>query len=167
MSAYQGVLREHAQGHLQEHLGAFGAAHGIEGLSLDELGCCTLLLDDGLPMHLQYDDAREHLVLLAALGTVPAGTGARVYGSLLHANLFWAESQDATLALEAQTGEVVLQYAEPAARLDAHRLERLLGHFMDAARLWKQRLALLIEAALTGNGLDDGSPLPNMERGDA
>lgn len=149
MSAYQGVL--------QEQLGAFGAANGIDGLSLDELGCCTLLLDDGLPLHLQYDDTRERLVLLAALGSVKTVAGAPVYAALLHANLFWAESQDATLALEAQTGQVVLQYAEAVDRLDTQRLGLLLGRFADTAGLWKQRLVQLYDAARTENGPDDAS----------
>lgn len=133
---------------IQQLLDDFGAKHGIPDLMFDETASCTLAVDSGTTLHLQYDDARNALFLLASLGTIPEGTEASVYGALLYANLFWAETQGATLALEPESGELVLQFSEDTKNLTTLRLEQVIINFVDAVGMWHERVAELVQAAL-------------------
>ena len=148
---------------IQRAVHDFGVSHGIPDLLLDEMGSCTLMLEDGHTLHLQY--TKQHtLMLLSSLGSVPADAEAPVYSALLYANLFWAETMGATLALEPQTMEVVLQFEEKDNNIDSLRLEQLIINFADATEVWKERLAQLNTAATEKNVTTDipFKPMPNV-----
>lgn len=132
----------------------FGKKNNIPDMALDELESCTLALDDGAIVHLQYDKTREMLVLLSSIGSVPPAAQISVYGCLLHANLFWAETSGATLALESQHGEIVLQFEESVHTLTPVRLEQLLVNFTDTSQSWKEKLAQFTQAALNMQDAD-------------
>lgn len=119
-------------------LAAFGDGIGLDGLALDEAGIGTLFIDD-VAVNLELDEGSGRLLLYAGLG-IPEGDPAAIHVELLEANLFWQGTGGATLALQPETGAVLLVQALPVAGLDAIGFETALQRFVDTAEAWEQRL---------------------------
>ena len=67
-----------------------------------------------------------------------------MYGALLASNFYWAETHGATLALEPETEQILLQYQENALTLTKERLQKTMEGFLSVAEEWKDRLDELI-----------------------
>jgi hypothetical protein len=113
---------------------ALGHAVGIDDLSLDDGGACTLRFDETV-LALALDEDEDRLVLHAGLGPLPAEGRAELLARLLEGNLFWKDTHGATLALDRRNARVLLLRAVP---LDAPPagFPGLVERFVDAAEAW-------------------------------
>jgi hypothetical protein len=123
---------------------ALGHAVGIDDLDLDDGGTCTLRFDE-TGLTLELDESEDRLVLHAALGRLPAEGQAELLARLLEANLFWKDTQGATLALDRREDRVLLLRAVP---LDAPPagFPGLVERFVDAAEAWREAIATVCGA---------------------
>lgn len=141
-------------------LAAFGDTVGLERLALDEAGMGALFIDE-TAVNLEVDEAESRLLLYAGLG-VPEGDPAATHIALLEANLFWQGTGGATLALQPETGVVLLVQALPTAGLDPVGFETALQTFVEVAETWERRLRQ--PAAPAGADEPVPGPLPGMIR---
>ena len=118
---------------------ALGHAVGIDALSLDDGGACALRFDETV-LALELDEGEARLVLHAGLGPLPAEGRAELLARLLEGNLFWKDTQGATLALDRSDDRVLLLRAVP---LDAPPagFPGLVERFVDAAEAWREVIA--------------------------
>ena len=123
-------------------LAAFTERAGLDPFVFDERGCCLVPLDEGV-LHLSLRDDPETLILSCTLGTVAPEARGEVFAQLLAANLYWGETAGGTLAWQAELEEVLFQYAQPTAALDAERLAQLFQDYLAVAQQWRLRLAEL------------------------
>ena len=123
-------------------LNTFGLTIGIDGLRLDDQGYCCLRFD-ALDTHFQYDQADDSLVLFARLGALDEDALAEGCAWMMNANLFWAGTNGATLALQPGPNLVFLQTKTPVQAMDYPRFERWLGEFVSAADRWAANLQQL------------------------
>jgi hypothetical protein len=118
---------------------ALGHAVGIDALSLDDGGTCTLSMDE-VVLTLELDEREDRLVLHAALGPLPADGQAELFARLLEGNLFWKDTHGATLALDRRNARVLLLHAVP---LDAPPagFPGIVERFVDCAEAWREVIA--------------------------
>ena len=118
---------------------ALGHAVGIDALALDDRGTCTLRFDETI-LTFELDEGEDRLVLHAGLGPLPAEGRAERLARLLEGNLFWKDTQGATLALDRRDDRVLLLRAVP---LDAPPagFPGLVERFVDAAEAWREVIA--------------------------
>ena len=135
---------------------ALGHAVGIDDLSLDDGGTCTLSMDD-VVLTLELDEGEDRLVLYTVLGPLPAEGHAELFARLLEGNLFWKGTHGATLALDRRGARALLLRA---VSLDAPPagFPNLVERFMDAAEAWREVIATAFgavpEPAATGPFID-------------
>lgn len=118
---------------LGEHL-------GLSGLELDETAACYLRFDD-LLLCLEVDTAQEKMMIYAPVAELPETDREDLLLSLLKANLFWGETDGATLAVSLATNKIILQGALPLASLTSAALSNHLESFVNQAESWSVRLA--------------------------
>ena len=118
---------------------ALGHAVGIDALSLDDGGTCTLSMDE-VVLTLELDEGEDRLVLHAVLGPLPADGQAELFARLLEGNLFWKDTHGATLALDRRNARVLLLRAVP---LDAAPVgfPDIVERFVDCAEAWREVIA--------------------------
>lgn len=121
--------------HLNELFDGVKSSLGMTGVGLDEHGACTIRLQaKGTPaIHLAYDAENDVLDIFAEIGFVP-DEDAGLYREFLEANLFGTETRQATYAVDAATGQVVLHRSVSVAALEkAEDLEAELTSFVATA----------------------------------
>lgn len=118
---------------LGEHL-------GLSGLELDETAACYLRFDD-LLVCLEVDTAQEKLMIYAPVAELPETDREDLLLALLKANLFWGETDGATLAVSLATNKIILQGVLPLASLTSAALSNHLESFVNQAESWSVRLA--------------------------
>ena len=138
---------------LQRMFDEIAEREGAPRLELDEDGAAAAAFGDGMLLFVQCRPEAPDVVLTAPLGRVPAERAGEVFGRLLAANFYWAGARGATLALQEESGEVVVQFREGLEGLSADRLQAVLEGFLAVASEWKETLAETVEAA--GGGEED------------
>jgi hypothetical protein len=123
-----------------------GQQINLPELTVDDQGRCVLTVGDNLLLALYYDEARDSVIIYSGLGKVAADHLPAFALQLLHANLFWQETGEATLSLEPASGVVVLARRLPAEELSYEHFEEALLRFTQAARTWQERVAALAKA---------------------
>lgn len=141
------LSREGAQALLSE----FADKNGIEsGLILDENNHCVVTSGDEALFHLAFDENDAVFMFVGLVGPIPADAGASIQAMrfLLEANLYWHETDGATLALEPASDFVVLEKKwAPAVAGDnfaadgAQAMEMAAGSFMDLLGFWQEHYA--------------------------
>lgn len=111
----------------------FGQRVGLVGLAASEEGVCTLVIDEHWLLNLMANPNSQTFVLWMLLGEVPAPDRADILTRLLRANLFWRETEHATLSLMPDSETVVMVRELPLADLDAVALEAAVTRFVEAA----------------------------------
>jgi hypothetical protein len=89
---------------------------------------------------------------MACVGTVPKGAEG-VFGQLLSANLFWAETAGCTFAFEPSEEQVVMQYSLDISGLDTVRFARAFDGLRAVAEGWRGKLAEMVKTELEGESL--------------
>ena len=152
---------------IQAMLDEISSAEGTPRFDLSEDDGCTASFGEGMMVRVQLRPHIPELDFTVPLGSVPEERRAAVYGALLASNFYWAETHGATLALEPETEQILLQYQENALTLTKERLQKTMEGFFSVAEEWKDRLdELIVEPDTT-----DETPVPpdgdSSEGGDA
>ena len=142
---------------LQRMFDEIAEREGAPQLVFDEDGAAAAAFGDGMLLFVQCRPEAPDVVLTAPLGRVPAERAGAVFGRLLAANFYWAGARGATLALQEESGEVVVQFREGLEGLSAERLQAVLEGFLAVASDWKTTLAETVEAADGGEEDDDAA----------
>ena len=100
-----------------------------------------------LEVGLLEEPANESLILQSTVGNIGAEPRPGLFMELCEANFYWGATNGATLSFNAATGDVVLLREWSLAGLDAGRLARLLGGFVEAGEFWRDRIAAQAEGA--------------------
>ena len=145
----------------------FARSRGIEGLVFREDGDCALVDEEERVTHIQRDTENDRLICLAALGDLPPPDQCdpELLHALLAANFCWGGSLEATLAIEAQSGQVILQRSLPLADADADMFGRFVDAFIQTVLYWEEHLAelrLSSGADFPFDGDEDGSGVETM-----
>ena len=122
-------------------LEGLGRSFGLPGLKADDKGGCLLMFDDAL-VTLQQDPAGQHLTMHTEVGRLAADASKERLEALLAANLFWARTGGATLALLPANRALLLARRLELERLSLADFEASLGEFLKAADAWREQLAL-------------------------
>ena len=123
-------------------LTALGLRFGMPGLCFDRAsGSCTLRFGGRLSVSLTPTPDEQALVLFAELGTVKAQERPDLLLAMLSGNVMWRGTAGATLCLQAEREQAIMVLQLPIDGLDGASLETRLGHFVDAAMRWSERLA--------------------------
>lgn len=118
----------------------FGKLIGIPDLEFDEHGYCCLFIDD-VTLNLEYDSETGHLLAYAHMGLLPDVPSMGMYEMLLEANFFCRDTAGATLGIDTATGAILLHCRVPADDLTGAQLETVVTQFVNAAEVWKKRIA--------------------------
>lgn len=120
---------------LASHLMALGREVGIPALVVNEQGACLMSFDEHVVTFQEEDEGRS-VTMYTVLGPLPRDTRVGVFRHLLAANLFWAETHGATVALDDSTDSLVLARDVDVSKLAEEEFQELLGLFLDTADWW-------------------------------
>ncbi len=136
------------------------AAMGIPELALDAEGTLSLDMDDRFLVTLGVDEAAGALTLFAPiLGTQGPKPKAFLEAALV-GNFMWQGTLGATLAIDEETGTLVLQRRLPLDGLKLPDLEQAVEQFVNAAEAWTDLAEQQLGAA--GGGPEADSPPGGM-----
>lgn len=129
---------------LKHLLEALSAVAGCDVPEAEEDGRYLLELDDGLgvalmPASNEGDEDDGALVVSFVLGTI-ANASPEFLAEILEANYMWALSANGSFAIEAESGQVVLQRAFPLPT-DPKGFVESFGQLAGAAREYGARLS--------------------------
>ena len=142
---------------LQRLFDEIAEREGAPRLEFDDDGAAAAAFGDGMLLFVQCRPEAPDVVLTVPLGRVPAERAGEVFGRLLAANFYWAGARGATLALQEESGEVVVQFREGLEGLSSERLQSVLEGFLAVASDWRTTLAETVEAAGGGEEDDDAA----------
>ncbi len=116
-------------------LAYFGESLGLTGLTLDQNGICSILINDLFEINLAYDEESDHLILFTNLGE-PEDESPEVYENLLEANLFWKDTEGGTICLDSESGDVLLVLIMRIAGIDEDSFKKTVSAFSEGAERW-------------------------------
>jgi hypothetical protein len=129
-----------------------GKSLDLPGLSLDTNGHCVLLFDDKVVLNMELDSEKELLIIYSYLGEVPFEGREIIFEALLESNLFWKDTQGATIGIDKQTQTVVLAFPMELPLKRKENFEERLALFVDITESWINRLEkMATEAELIAN----------------
>ena len=105
--------------------------------SEDEKSWGVALAED-LTVLVEYDEAKDSLVLAAELGTPPDGDRTALYELLLRMNYHWDTTGGVRMALDGPAGQVVQVYELATEGLEATRLGATVTAFAETAKAWRE-----------------------------
>lgn len=108
------------------------ALHGAPPLMLDAAGVCAFAYNDEVSIAVEVPDQSSQVYLIGTVMPKPAYEAAALvafYERLLKLNLFSSDIRGASIALDPQSGEVLLCYQHPVSALDETGFYNLLTHF--------------------------------------
>jgi hypothetical protein len=121
---------------VQQIIATFGQTIGIGDLGLDDDGYCCLVIDQGMVINIELDQAAQRLRLYSVIGRPD---GAR-FPLLFEANYIGQATGGGSLGLQPGTGTAVLSREVPVAQLDVPAFSTVLERFVDLTEDWSKRL---------------------------
>lgn len=140
----------------EEVVGLIGHQLGIGGLAFDELGFCTLQLDETKLLLLTWDDESGRLGLNAEIGSAGGSDGTDVLRAAMSFNLVAASRGRAVCGLDDDTSTVFLIWSIPT--LEAGEVEADLQAFFDTYHECLGRVASYEHAAKLMEGDESTAP---------
>ena len=126
--------------HIDTLLQSISSRLGTE-FGLNEQGACRLVFDDKVTVDIEADEMDDTVYLFTSF-ILPSGNREALYASLLSANLFGLETGGAAFALDETRGELLLNRVLHVGGMDADLFAGLVERFVDAAEIWRERLAV-------------------------
>lgn len=117
-------------------IGSLGERLGVE---IEDAGGAAAVEIDGAAVILQ--DAGELLLLRAEVGDLPEEGGEALLASAMRANFLYQGTGGSTLALDPDTGRLVIQKYNWLERLDPETVFAMLERFADTTDAWRRILA--------------------------
>lgn len=124
----------------QEQLSSLGQKVGLEDLEFAPNGTCHLILADDLELTIEEVQGENTVYIYADVCPLPEGGAEALYARLLEANLFGAETGDATFAINKDTGTVMLLKRIPLSGLQAGEFQTQVQEFANWLLSWKADL---------------------------
>lgn len=121
-------------------LGELGNKIGIDSLSANNKGLCSLRFDDRLTIDLEYSEEKDNLLLTSLVGTIKPDQKEKKCTELLEANLLWCGTGGATLGVDPETGAVFMSYQEKLQGINFSEFQGVIKNFSDTALFWNKRL---------------------------
>lgn len=138
--------------YVNDLLEAIGVSLELPGLSLDENDHCVLLFDDKVVLNIELNEEKELLIIYSYLGEVPFAGREIIFETLLESNLFWKDTQGATIGIDKQTQTVVLAFPMELPLKRKEIFEERLALFVEVTESWIKKLEKLsIDAELIAN----------------
>ena len=109
------------------------------GVEIEDAGGAAAVEIDGAVVILQ--DAGELLLLRAEVGDLPEEGGEALLASAMRANFLYQGTGGSTLALDPDTGRMVIQKYNWLERLDPETAFSMLERFADTTDAWRRILA--------------------------
>jgi hypothetical protein len=126
--------------YVNELLQSVGTSLGLPGLSLDANGHCVLLFDDKVVLNIELDSDKELMIIYSYIGEVPFEGRETIFEILLESNLFWRNTQGATIGIDKQTQTVVLAFPIELPLKRKENFEERLAIFVEITESWVNRL---------------------------
>ncbi|MDR1595334.1 MAG: type III secretion system chaperone [Puniceicoccales bacterium] len=126
--------------YVNELLQAVGKSLSLPGLALDDNGHCVLLFDDKVVLNIELDIEKELLIVYSYIGEVPFEGRETIFETLLESNLFWKDTQGATIGIDKQTQTVVLAFPIELPLKRKENFEERLALFVDITESWITKL---------------------------
>jgi hypothetical protein len=119
-------------------------------LALDEDGILTLMFENDVEVTMEYDDELNVLQLYAVIGEDPLDDDIRLtlYGTLLEANMAAGGISGGTLALDDESGELLLTREIDLAVADLDHLANATEAMAETAAQWRD----ILDAPLQDEG---------------
>jgi hypothetical protein len=112
-------------------------------LRLDAAGVCAFAYNNETSIAVEVPDRSSQVYLIGTVMPKPACEGdtlAAFYERLLKLNLFSSDIRGASVALDPQSGEVLLCYQHPVSALDETGFYNLLTHFTQTVQALRASL---------------------------
>jgi len=123
---------------LRDLIAGFGDLIGCQGLALDSVGRCSLLIGEDLTFDLMFVGESESLVCYVDLGPLERGKGEALYPVFLEANLLWGGTAGATLSISDDTPpHVVLAQTFSWPGAAPQQLHEMVEGFLKTANRWR------------------------------
>jgi hypothetical protein len=132
---------------MRDLLRNLGAELGLPDLAPDDAGYCCLSFGDAIRVSVQYEPENEDLVLFARLCQIEEGATEPACEMMMAGNLFWADTNGGTLAMDATERFVFLLAKERVQSVDFPRFMTMLERFVQAGEDWQERLRAFTAAA--------------------
>lgn len=129
-------LRDEVNGLLHD----IGQSLELPTLALDENDHCVLLFDDKVVLNMELDIEKELLIIYSYLGEVPFEGRETIFETLLESNLFWKDTQGATIGIDKQTQTVVLAFPMELPLKKRETFEERLSSFVEITESWINKL---------------------------
>lgn len=113
---------------------------GTDAFALDENGVCSILMGQDLAVRILYMTETDELVTSARVGGEPTQGGEWLHQAMLRAMFMFKGTGGATLAVDEETQDIVLQRHDDLAALDAAKFLSRLDDFAEIARTWQQTI---------------------------
>jgi hypothetical protein len=126
--------------YVNELLQSIGKSLDLPGLALDDNGHCVLLFDDKVVLNMEFDREKELLIIYSYIGEVPYEGREIIFETLLESNLFWKDTQGATIGIDKQTQTVVLAFPMELPLKRKENFEERLALFVDITESWINKL---------------------------
>jgi hypothetical protein len=126
--------------YVNDLLQAIGQSLDLPGLALDGNGHCVLLFDDKVVLNMEFDREKELLIIYSYIGEVPYEGREIIFETLLESNLFWKDTQGATIGIDKQTQTVVLAFPMELPLKKKENFEERLALFVDITESWINKL---------------------------
>ncbi len=116
---------------------------GLGALAFDDRDTCSLVFEDRFTVTLELDEGAEQLHLYTGLGKAPEDPIDQLtcFAALLEANLFGQGSGGANLALEPESGELLISRGLSLKQLSPGDLQGVFLRFVHAADAWQERVS--------------------------
>jgi hypothetical protein len=95
-------------------------------------------IDEETSVLVDFEEARDRLVLSCEIGVPPSGDRTRLYELMLRHNFHWNVTGGSRMAIDANDGNVVQIFDVPAAGIEVSGLHRVMQNFVDSARAWRE-----------------------------
>jgi len=123
---------------LVELISDFGDMIGCQGLALDSVGRCSLLIGEDITLDLMFVGESDTLVCYVDLGTLERNKGETLYPLFLEANLLWGGTAGATLSISDDTPpHVVLAQPYAWSGTTAAQFHEMVEEFLKTANRWR------------------------------
>lgn len=139
----------------------------LAGLKIDPSGYCCLDVDNGVLVHLKYDNKRDGMIFIAEIGEIPEVNRAAVMRYMLRMNDNVEETKGMTLSFNSESGKAALGYQYPLRFLTNEGFEEFFKIFLDEIERWIKRMADFMqgqipEEEMQSGGDNESSATPNI-----